>query len=215
MSSNRLAAPSNLPIWRPYLGSILALTAALLFAAAAFWDFQLTRLMSLHMLVQIPMLVLSGALLQRALVYQGFGHRPVFQPFLRLYYQCNELGLPGLILVSFAGAYWMVPKALDDVLLSPSLALAKYVGLVLAGMLFQESWSRSHLVIRLFFLGNLCWMMAIAGIMYQENPERLCNFYLQSDQEIAGIGLVVMACILPSLWFLSEIKAIMHFLRQQ
>lgn len=210
-----LISSVNTMAWRPYVGSLLAMASALLFAAAAFFDYPLTRLMSLHMLVQIPMLVLSGALLQRALVYQGWGNRSAFQPFLRLYYHCNELGLPGLILVSFVGAYWMIPKALDDVLLSPSLALTKYIGLVLAGIVFQESWSRSHLVIRLFFMGNLCWMMAIAGIIYQENPERLCNFYLQSDQEIAGIGLVVMACVLPSLWFLSEIKAIMHFLRQQ
>lgn len=200
--------------WRPYLGSVLATMSALLFFAAAYWDHALTRLMSLHMLVHIPVLVLSGALLQRALYYQGAGYWGWVQPFLRIYYRCNELGLPGLILVSFVGAYWMVPKALDDVLLSPTMAVVKYIGLVLAGMLFQESWSRSHLVVRLFFLGNLCWMMAIVGILYQENPERLCNFYLQSDQEIAGIGLVVMACVLPTLWLLAEIKAVIHFLRQ-
>lgn len=199
---------------RPYYGSLLSLASAILFATAAFWDPQLTRSMSLHMLVHIPLLVLSGALLQLALSYQGVGQWPRLQAVLRLYYKINEYGLPGLMVVSFMGAYWMVPKALDDVLLSPSMALLKYVTLVLGGMLFQESWGRSHLVVRLFFLGNLCWMMAIVGILYQENLARLCNFYLQSDQEMAGIGLVVMACVLPSLWLLAEIKAVIHFLRQ-
>ena len=57
-------------------------------------------------------------------------------------------------------------------------------------------------------------MMAIVGLLYYDNPVRLCNFYLQSDQEIAGIGLVIMACVLPLLWLLSESKAVIAFLRQ-
>ncbi|HRL22493.1 hypothetical protein [Alcaligenes sp. SDU_A2] len=198
----------------PYLGSILALLAAVLFAAAAYWDRFLTAQMSLHMLVHIPLLVLSGIVLQLALSFQGAGRGKIMQALLRPYYALNEYGLPGLILVSFAAAYWMVPKSLDDVLVSSSMAVGKYVGLVLMGMLFMESWRRAHLVFRLFFLGNFCWMMGIVGILYQENPMRLCNFYLQSDQEIAGIGLVVMACVLPLFWLLAEIKAVMAFLRQ-
>lgn len=199
---------------RPYLGSILALLAAALFAIAAFWDRPLTAQMSLHMLVHIPLLVLSGIVLQLALSFQGAGRSAFMQALLRPYYALNEYGLPGLILVSFAAAYWMVPKALDDVLVSTPMALGKYVGLLLMGMLFMESWRRAHLVFRLFFLGNFCWMMAIVGLLYVDNPVRLCNFYLQSDQEIAGIGLVVMACVLPLFWLLAEIKAVMAFLRQ-
>jgi hypothetical protein len=78
----------------------------------------------------------------------------------------------------------------------------------------MESWRRAHLVFRLFFFGNFSWMMAIVGLLYYDNPVRLCNFYLQSDQEIAGIGLVIMACVLPLLWLLSESKAVIAFLRQ-
>ncbi|MGO3131079.1 MAG: hypothetical protein ACTIJQ_04795 [Alcaligenes sp.] len=202
------------PKVRPYLGSALALLAALLFASAAFWDRALTVSMSLHMLVHIPLLVLSGVALQLSLRYQGVGRSPFMQALLRPYYAFNEYGLPGLILVSFAAGYWMIPKALDDVLVSPAMATAKYIGLVLMGMLFMESWRRAHLVFRLFFFGNFSWMMAIVGLLYYDNPVRLCNFYLQSDQEIAGIGLVIMACVLPLLWLLSEGKAVMAFLRQ-
>lgn len=211
MSLKRVVAPSTI---RPYLGSALALLAAVLFAAAAYWDRPLTASMSLHMLVHIPLLVLSGVALQSALRYQGVGRSAFVQSLLRPYYALNEYGLPGLILVSFAAAYWMVPKALDDVLVSPLMATAKYIGLVLMGMVFMESWRRAHLVFRLFFFGNFSWMMAIVGLLYYDNPVRLCNFYLQSDQEIAGIGLVIMACVLPLLWLSSESKAVIAFLRQ-
>lgn len=68
MSLKRVVAPSTV---RPYLGSALALLAAVLFACAAFWDRPLTVSMSLHMLVHIPLLVLSGVALQLALRYQG------------------------------------------------------------------------------------------------------------------------------------------------
>lgn len=108
----------------------------------------------------------------------------------------------------------MIPKALDDVLVSHPMQALKFLVLFIAGMVLIESWRRAHLVIKLFFLGNFCWMAAIAGVMYQEEPVRLCNFYLQNDQEIAGIGLVVMAIILPLLWLLSEIRAVLSFLQR-
>ena len=43
-------------------------------------------------------------------------------------------------------------------------------------------------------------MTAIVGLLYQDNPARLCNFYLLDDQLRAGQGLVLLSVLLPALW---------------
>ena len=55
-------------------------------------------------------------------------------------------------------------------------------------------------------------MMAVVGMMYQQDTSRLCNFYLLNDQQYAGIGLVVLSIALPVLWLLAEIKSVRRFL---
>src|SRR5690606_42002702 len=77
-----------------------------------------------------------------------------------------------------------------------------------------DSLRRANSVIILFFLGNFSWMTAIAGLLYQDNPQRLCNFYLLGDQEIAGRGLVAVAVLVPVAWLLAERRRIRRFLQQ-
>jgi len=127
------------------------------------------------------------------------------------YARCNEYGIVGLLFASFVGAYWMIPRALDQVLVSPFLAVGKFAGLYIAGVVLCDSLRRSNVVIRLFFLGNFCWMAAIVGLLYQDSPQRLCNFYLLGDQELAGRGLVAIAVLLPLAWLCSERRRIWGF----
>lgn len=188
--------------------AVCALALALVFRGP------LTAFMSTHMLVQIPLLVLAGIFAEQAWrawkdLYRGGGGAQAARGW-----SYNEYGVPGLLLVSLIGACWMLPRALDDALLVWQVAVFKYIGLFVAGVILRASVRRSNTVIKLFFLGNFCWMSAIVGMIYLDQPVRLCNAYLQNDQEWAGRGLIALAIILPSTWLLAEVRPIWRFLNR-
>src|SRR5690606_20440705 len=178
-----------------------------LLLAALLLDSVLTRAMSLHMLVHIPLIVGAGLCAGRWLACRPAG------ALARWLAGFNVQGLAGLLLFNIVGAYWMIPKALDDVLLHWPEALSKYLMLFIAGAALYDALRRSHVVVQLFFLGNFCWMSAIVGMLYRDSVTRLCNFYLLDDQEIAGNGLVVLAVILPLIWLWAWRRRIVDFLR--
>lgn len=172
----------------------------------------LTSLMSLHMLVQIPLLILAGLFIEQAfnsLRKTSVAATPNTQGRSWSY---NEYGVPGLLLVSLVGAAWMIPKALDDALIDWRVAAFKYVGLPICGWILSASVRRAATVIKLFFLGNFCWMSAIVGMTYLDQPVRLCNAYLLNDQDWSGRGLIALAIMLPLAWLLMELKPIRRFL---
>ncbi|WP_323011768.1 hypothetical protein [Castellaniella sp.] len=195
----------------------------------------LTALMSLHMLVQIPLLVAAGVLAEQAW-HAWCVTRPehqtstaisrrraqdeqpnlMWQPTSgrRIRWSYNAYGIPGLLLVSLVGAGWMIPKALDDALVDWRVAAFKYVGLPICGWLLRASVRQANVVIKLFFLGNFCWMSAIVGMVYLDQPIRLCNAYLQDDQDWAGRGLIVLAIVLPSCWLVASLRPIWRFLNR-
>ncbi len=181
--------------------------AGLLFLIALSFRGPLERSMTAHMLVHIPLLVLSGVLLGHAGLH-AVSHLPDghLRRWLTALRGFDAHGAPGLLFASLAGMYWMIPKALDDVLLSPWVALGKFVSLMLAGMWLAAAWRRAHRVIRLFFVGGFCWTSAIVGMLYQESSARLCNFYLLDDQTWAGRGLVILAILLPLTWLVAEMR---------
>lgn len=190
------------------LAAVCALALALVFRGP------LTALMSTHMLVQIPLLVLAGIFAEHAWHarrVRSEGGGPASPAKAWSY---NEYGVPGLLLASLIGACWMLPRALDDALLVWQVAAFKYIGLVAVGVIVSASVRRSNTVIKLFFLGNFCWMSAIVGMIYLDQPVRLCNAYLQNDQEWAGRGLIALAIVLPSLWLLAELRPIWRFLNR-
>ncbi|WP_322999436.1 hypothetical protein [Castellaniella sp.] len=206
------------------------LAAALCLGGAIVWHDALTALMSLHMLVQIPLLVAGGVFAEQA----WRGGRPARAQAppaqadasgqsSRLWqatsgrgirWSYNAYGMPGLLLVSLVGAGWMIPKALDDALVDWRVATFKYLGLPLCGWLLQASVRQANVVIKLFFLGNFCWMSAIVGMVYLDQPIRLCNAYLQDDQDWAGRGLIALAIVLPSCWLLAAVKPVWRFLNR-
>ncbi|MHA3903784.1 hypothetical protein ACTPOE_09535 [Castellaniella sp. WN] len=171
----------------------------------------LTALMSLHMLVQIPLLVLAGLFAEQA---WRAGRRPAAAARPRTAWSYNEYGVPGLLLVSLIGAGWMIPKALDDALVDWRVAAFKYLGLPVCGWVLRAALRRSNAVIKLFFLGNFCWMSAIVGMIYLDQPIRLCNAYLQDDQDWSGRGLIALAIVLPLCWLLVELKPVWRFLNR-
>jgi len=180
-----MTAPQRSPAWRRGACAVAALA---LLGAALFWRRPLEASMAAHMLLQMPAIFVAGLLAARA------GGNPAW---LRDY---DRHGLPGLLALSFVLGYWMIPKAIDQVLVAPSAEAWKFVTLFGAGWLAAGSFGRANRVIQLFFVGNAAWMTAIVGLLYQDNPARLCNFYLLDDQLRAGQGLVLLSVLLPALW---------------
>lgn len=190
------------------------LASAILLLLAVIFVRPLTDSMALHMLVHIPVILFAGICAARGLSMSrcGAGKPGFFRRTLQQYRQFDEFGVPGLLLASLAGAYWMLPKALDQVQVCAAASVLKFFVLFLLGMVLLDSLRRANAVIKLFFLGGFCWMAAVVGILYQSDSVRLCNAYLLDDQLLAGRGLVVLSIVLPLLWLAVSMKVVRRFL---
>lgn len=179
---------------RRNLGASAALFAAAGLPPLSNW---LEADMARHMLLQFPLLLLAGTQLGLAL---PAGAR-------RRMLRWNAHGLSGLALFVVVTGVWMIPRALDMVLLSTAMEAAKFVSLLAAGAALSISWRAATPVVQAFFLGNWAWMSAFVGLLYQDNPARLCNFYLVDQQVFAGRGLVALAVALPLVWLVQLVKS--------
>jgi hypothetical protein len=148
--------------------------------------------MSLHMLVQYPALLLAGALLAAAVP-------PRTRRRLAAW---NTLGISGLSAFSFGLAVLMIPRVLDMALIDARVEAAKVVALLFAGAVLAPSWRAAGLVVQGFFLGNVLPMTVIAGTLYQDAPQRLCNAYRLDDQQQLGLALVWAAALVALGWLL-------------
>jgi len=108
-------------------------------------------------------------------------------------------GVLGLAFASCVGALWMIPSMLDLSLLDAGVQWAKYGAWWLSGVVLRASWRRSEPEIAAFFVGNMAWMLATAGLLYQDEEQRLCVSYLVDEQAVAGKGLIVLALVLAGL----------------
>jgi hypothetical protein len=148
--------------------------------------------MSLHMNVQLPLLLLCGAGLvwpwQRAL---GRALAPI-----------NRLGVSGLLVATGLFSLWMVPRALDTALASWQIDGLKIASLLLAGGALAVSWRAAGAVVQAFFVGNAVWMAVTVGLLIAQSPSRLCNAYLEDDQRHAGYGLILLALAVGTAWLL-------------
>jgi len=141
--------------------------------------------MSLHMLVQFPLLVGGGYLLARAL---PAGLRRKVDTW-------NAHGIAGLLACVLTLMVLMIPRLLDLALVDGRIEAAKWAALLACGAALQLSWQRAGLLVQVFFLGNVLPMMGAAGQLYQDAPLRLCNAYLLDDQVRLGQGLVIVSVI--------------------
>jgi hypothetical protein len=155
----------------------------------------LEKAMLTHMLVQLPLLFVAGWAMRA-----GWQKAPRQANRWQHWARYDQYGLSGLLAAMLIGAYWMVPRALELSLRLPLEESAKIASLFLMGWILPASWSRANIVVQLFFIGNFCWMTAIAGMLYQDSPQRLCNAYLLDDQIDTGIGLVVLAVLIAAVW---------------
>lgn len=172
------------------LGALMAIVLA----ATPVRDLLVTR-MSLHMLAQVPLLLLAGWLLRgRA------SSRSMDASF-------DPAGASGLLIGTAVLTTWMIPRALDLAVTSPSVAWLQSVTLLAAGALLRGAWARAGAIGQAFFVGNLTWMAAVAGLLLRDAPVRLCTTYLERDQYYAGTGLLLFATACGVRWFAQWLAA--------
>jgi hypothetical protein len=144
----------------------------------------LERVMATHMLVQIPLLAISGAVMVQSLPNRWTARIDSW----------NRGGISGVLLAVIASSWWMVPRALDSALAEPSMEAAKFLSLpLLVGAPLASSWPRLGGMGQAFVIANVLPMWAVVGWLYAAAPVRLCNFYLVDQQVVAGTGLLVVS----------------------
>jgi hypothetical protein len=154
----------------------------------------LERDMTLHMIVQLPLLAGVGLLFAAIL-------RP-WEP--RWLIEADWLGIPGLVLAVFASSFWMLPIMLDDALANPLIDLTKFLSLpLLVGAPLGLCWRRLPALGRAFVWANFIPKIGAIGGLYLAAPERLCAYYRLDQQASAGWTLIIVAVVLGLLWFIA------------
>jgi hypothetical protein len=157
-----------------------------------------------HMLVQIPLLLLAGmamaVFMERATVGSMKACADLLPSQSNASPRWNAHGLTGLFYALVTLGFWMTPVALDHAVASAGWDIAKAVSLLAAGSALRKSWAQAGGIIQAFFVGNTVWMTVVVGILFQELPQRLCNAYLQDDQNDTGMIMVCAASVIGLFW---------------
>jgi hypothetical protein len=141
-----------------------------------------------HVLVQLPLLAISGSLFVTGM---GAGDLHLAEPL------ANALSL----LAVAAMLFWMLPRYIDAALVDPVVATAKFVSIpLLVGGSFAWGWAKSHPFLRGFLKANAISMLGVLAFLYIHAPVRICNSYLVADQEQLGFAFFMTAIGLAVAW---------------
>jgi len=141
--------------------------------------------MMMHMLIQLPMLILIGCLI------------PLTHP--RLITTLAKLDPHAVIaLVIFIGCtlFWMLPVNLDLAVSEPLYRFFKLVSVPIGiGLSFKWIWLRAHIIVKIVVLFELWAAVTRLGWLYLESPEQLCSNYLIGEQRTVGTVLLGISLI--------------------
>ncbi|WP_096270285.1 hypothetical protein [Paucisalibacillus globulus] len=137
-------------------------------------------IMIIHMLIQLPLLMVVGWFLGKYIVYKA----------PKVFHAINENGVPGMILIVAITMYWMLPRTLDEALTLPQYEVFKFISLPLVGLLLADSWAKIRDVGQIFIYLNYLSMFALMGWLYLDSPIQLCNNYLITQQKTLGWGFI-------------------------
>ena len=143
-----------------------------------------------HVLVQLPALAVAGWIAAATIITL-----PAVQRLATRY------RFEALVVAGFTLAYWMLPRTIDATLINPLVESLKFVSVpCLIGAPLALSWPKLPSLARGFIRANTLSMLGVLAFLYTHAPVRICNAYLQNDQERLGIGFLVVAAVLAFIW---------------
>ena len=163
--------------------------------------------MTLHMLVQYPLLMLCGALLAGRLPAVCLKLEPAGRSAGNGW---NAHGMTGLFASAVILAILMIPRVLDLALISPAVEFAKMAALLFCGAALRLSWQAAGWLVQGFFLGQVLPMSVVVGTLYESSPVRVCNAYLLGDQVLLGRLLVWIAAGVALAWLAGLFRSLMR-----
>lgn len=178
---------------RALSAALLALPFVLLLPPLRAW---LEATMTRQMLMQIPVVIGAGWWLMVLLP-------PNWQ---RRFETWNPGGVAGLVLAVVLGAVVMTPRVLDAATYDIGDDALKLACAFSCGAAAGASWRPAGIPGQAFVVGNVGWMLAAAGLLLRDWPQRVCAAYLEQDQRIAGTGLVLWAVTLALLWLVPQLR---------
>jgi hypothetical protein len=170
--------------WR----SVLWIASGWLVLAAPATRTWLESSMALHMLVQLPLLALTGYAMGRTALRAApdtasarmLSHAQSF----------NAGGVTGLLAASFVMVLWMLPRLLDLARLDAAVDAIKFLSVPAAGFVVALSWPQLPVIARAVVHMEVIATLLRFGWGYLAADERLCLAYLADDQQRAGMLLL-------------------------
>ncbi len=146
----------------------------------------------LHMLVQIPALVLIG--------YQLSFSDYIQNKFAKV---VDPSGQASVILAVLSVLFWMIPKSLDQALNNELWEIIKYLTLpLLIGLPLGIGWHKVSIIFQGVVIIEFLAMLLRLGWLYSDSPIRLCSSYGLEQQQSLGALLLLIALTLSMYWVL-------------
>jgi len=157
----------------------------------------LEQSMFVQMVIQLPILFISGALISETkLVTQFFSTIKVIDVY----------GLTSFMVAQVILVYWMLPISIDRAVVIPWVDGVKIISMIIAGICVGQALQKAPQTVQLFFIGYFTAMMIWLGLYFATTEVRLCNVYSLSSQHFTGYGLVVMSGMLLVWWSWRALK---------
>ncbi|MGQ0522327.1 MAG: hypothetical protein ACT4P8_01545 [Betaproteobacteria bacterium] len=181
-----------LPYAEPTARAVLALALVVALAVPAMRNW-LESAMVLHMLVQLPLLALSGFWIGRA--WLAARHDGAIARMLAYCQTWNAGGATGLVMAAFIMVMWMLPRFLDLARLDPVVDAIKFMTIAAAGVFVAVSWRRCPGIARAVVHLEVIAMLLRFGWGYLAAEDRLCLVYLANEQQEVGTLLLWLAAL--------------------
>lgn len=144
-------------------------------------------IMAIHMHMQMPLIAVSGMLMY-----------PLIKKILPSFFsKWNHNGIPGILLVIIVSTYWLIPRAMDDAIISTYYETFKFISWAfLIGLPLRDSWKKLKVSYQNIFLLYISFAYLIMALIYIVSEDQLCNNYLIVDQRTLGWSfLLISLCI--------------------
>ena len=159
--------------------------------------FLIEQSMFVQMVIQMPLLFIAGALLNRF---------SIAKKITNILGRWNVFGLTGFMLAQNILIYWMLPISIDRAVIMPLVDVAKVLTMILAGFFVGDALNKSPAALQLFFIGYFVAMMIWLGMYFIYTDSRLCNAYSLNSQYWTGYGLCAISVMVAAYWSYRVLK---------